>query len=238
MRILAVETSTEYCSVALWQDGAVSERCELVGQKHSEVLMAMLDALLKEAGVKIKQIDGIAFGKGPGSFTGVRIACGVAQGLALGVEVSVVGVCTLQALAEASGKDKVIAALDARMGEVYLAAYEKCEGEWRQVAPPCLCKTGDSPMIEGAAWFGVGSGFSINAGALQTRYGGQMSGVDAGAVPQASAVVRLAAGEFSKGNAVDAAEALPLYLRDKVALKTSERDAVRSTSSHLTRTDA
>lgn len=237
MRILAVETSTEYCSVALWQDGTVSERCELVGQKHSEVLMSMLDALLREASVKVKQIDGIAFGKGPGSFTGVRIACGVAQGLALGAEVSVVGVCTLQALAEACGKDKVIAALDARMGEVYLAAYEKCEGEWREVVPPCLCKIGDSPMIEGAAWFGVGSGFSLDAGALQARYGGQMSGVDAGAVPQASAVVRLAAGEFSKGNAVDAAEALPLYLRDKVALKTSERDAVRSVSSHLTRTD-
>ncbi|MBA4382456.1 MAG: tRNA (adenosine(37)-N6)-threonylcarbamoyltransferase complex dimerization subunit type 1 TsaB, partial [Sideroxydans sp.] len=83
MRLLAIETSTEYCSVALWQDGAVSERCELVGQKHSEVLMEMLDALLKEAGIKVKQVDGIAFGKGPGSFTGVRIACGVTQGLAL-----------------------------------------------------------------------------------------------------------------------------------------------------------
>ena len=125
MEILAIETSTEYCSVALWQDGKVSERCELVGQKHSEVLMAMLDALLKDAGIKITQVDGIAFGKGPGSFTGVRIACGVAQGLALGADVKVVGVCTLEALAQASGRDKVIAALDARMGELYLAAYEK-----------------------------------------------------------------------------------------------------------------
>lgn len=223
MRILAIETSTEYCSVALWQDGALSEHCELVGQKHSEVLMAMLDALLKEAGVKIKQVDGIAFGKGPGSFTGVRIACGVAQGLALGTEVRVVGVCTLQALAEASGKDKVIASLDARMGELYLAAYEKHEGEWQEVVAPCLCKIEDSPLIDGKDWFGVGSGFAINAGALQARYSERMSGVDAGAVPQASAVARLAASEFAKGNAVDAALALPLYLRDKVALKTSER---------------
>jgi tRNA threonylcarbamoyladenosine biosynthesis protein TsaB len=102
MRILALDTSTEYCSVALWQDGVVVERCELVGQKHSETLMAMLDALLFKARVKLEQLDGIAFGMGPGSFTGVRIACGVTQGLALGANLPVVGVCTLEALAEAS----------------------------------------------------------------------------------------------------------------------------------------
>ncbi|MDD4911171.1 MAG: tRNA (adenosine(37)-N6)-threonylcarbamoyltransferase complex dimerization subunit type 1 TsaB [Sideroxydans sp.] len=225
MRILAIETSTEYCSVALWQDGVVSERCELVGQKHSEVLMEMLDALLKEAGVKVKQVDGIAFGKGPGSFTGVRIACGVTQGLALGADVEVVGVCTLEALAEASGKDKVIAALDARMSELYLAAYEKRDGEWLAVIEPCLCKAEDAPSLSGDGWFGVGSGFAVSGVALQARYGDQLSGVDEKAVPQASAVVGIGAREFTKGNAVDAALALPLYLRDKVALKTSERVA-------------
>ena len=228
MRILAVETSTEYCSVALWQDGSVAERCELVGQKHSEVLMSMLDALLKDAGIRIKQVDGIAFGKGPGSFTGVRIACGVAQGLALGAGVNVVGVCTLQALAEASGKDKVIAALDARMGELYLAAYEKRNGEWVTVIEPCLCKADTAPAVAGEGWFGAGSGFAVNLAAgsgqaLAVHYAKQLSDVDVRPVPQASAVVRLAAGEFAKGNAVDAALALPLYLRDKVALKTSER---------------
>ncbi|MEK7810324.1 MAG: tRNA (adenosine(37)-N6)-threonylcarbamoyltransferase complex dimerization subunit type 1 TsaB, partial [Pseudomonadota bacterium] len=101
MNLLALETSTEFCSVALWQNGVLSERSERVGQKHSEVLLAMLDGLLKGAGIKIKEIDGIAFGKGPGSFTGVRIACGVAQGLALGADLKVVGECTLEALAEA-----------------------------------------------------------------------------------------------------------------------------------------
>lgn len=225
MRLLAIETSTEYCSVALWQDGVVSERCELVGQKHSEVLMEMQDALLKEAGVKVKQVDGIAFGKGPGSFTGVRIACGVTQGLALGADVEVVGVCTLEALAEASGKDKVIAALDARMSELYLAAYEKREGEWAVVIAPCLCKAEDAPVLKGDGWFGVGSGFAVSGVALQARYGDQLIGVDESAVPQAAAVVRIGVREFAKGNAVDAALALPLYLRDKVALKTSERVA-------------
>jgi tRNA threonylcarbamoyladenosine biosynthesis protein TsaB len=185
----------------------------------------MLDALLKSAGIKVMQVDGIAFGKGPGSFTGVRIACGVTQGLALGADVEVVGVCTLQALAEASGRDKVIAALDARMSELYLAAYEKREGEWTVVIQPCLCKAEVAPVLSGEGWYGVGSGFAANGVALRARYSEQLSGVDERAVPQASAVVRIGAREFAKGNSVDAALALPLYLRDKVALKTSERPA-------------
>lgn len=223
MKILAVETSTEYCSVALWQDGTVSERCELVGQKHSELLVAMLDELLKANGVTIAQLDGIAFGKGPGSFTGVRIACGVAQGLALGANLQVVGVCTLQSLAQASGQDKVIAALDARMGEIYLAAYEKVAGEWSTLIEPCLCKAEHAQELTNGGWFGAGSGFAVNDAALSTRYGRQLSDVDTQSIPLASAISQLAAIEFAKGNAVDAALALPLYLRDKVALKTSER---------------
>jgi tRNA threonylcarbamoyladenosine biosynthesis protein TsaB len=223
MKILALETSTEYCSIALWQDGVVGERCELVGQKHSEVLLAMLDALLRDSGLGVQDMDGIAFGKGPGSFTGVRIACGVAQGLALGVSLSVVGVCTLQALAQASAHDKVIAALDARMGELYMAAFEKRDGAWSTEIEPCLCKADAAPLLAGAGWHGVGSGFSVQGAALQARYDGQLSGFDARAMPQASAVAQLAAVEFAHGNAVDAALALPLYLRDKVALKTSER---------------
>ncbi len=230
MRILSLETSTEYCSVALWQDGVVSERCELVGQKHSEVLIAMVDAVLQDAGCRMRDVEGIAFGKGPGSFTGVRIACGVAQGLALGVDLGVVGVCTLQALAQASGKDKVIAAIDARMGELYLAAYERRNGEWATVIEPCLCKADTAPALVGESWFGAGSGFAVDNASLQTHYGNQLSGVDAQAVPMAGAVAQLAAVEFAKGNAVDAALALPLYLRDKVALKTKEREEARSAS--------
>lgn len=224
MNLLAIETSTEYCSVALWQDGVVSARIENVGQKHSEVLMTMVDEVLKGAGTNIRQMGGIAFGKGPGSFTGVRIACGVAQGLAFGADVKVVGVCTLQALAEAAGKDKVIAALDARMGELYLAAYQKQGDVWQTVVEPCLCKAVDAPTIDGEGWFGCGSGFAVSD-ALQQRYAAQLDGVDAKAVPQAASIARLAAVEFAHGNAVDAAMALPLYLRDKVALTTRERAA-------------
>jgi len=227
MNILALETSSEHCSVALWQDGKVSEHCELVGQRHSAVLIAMLDALLKDAGIRIKQVDGIAFGKGPGSFTGVRIACGVAQGLALGIGAGVVGVCTLQALAQASGRDKVVTALDARMGELYLAAYARQDGGWLPVIEPCLCKADDAPVVTDQDWFGAGSGFVVNDAALAVHYAKRLSAVDTQAVPKASAVAQLAAVEFARGNAVDAALALPLYLRDKVALKTREREEVR-----------
>ena len=224
MRVLALETSTEYCSVALWLDGAVMERCELVGQKHSELLMAMLDDVLKQAGVKLAQFDGIAFGKGPGSFTGVRIACGVAQGLALGANLPVAGVCTLQALAEASGKPRVIAALDARMGEIYHAAYGKQGDDWIALGEPRLCKPEDAPLVPGDDWFGAGSGFATHGTALSERYAGQLQGTDETAVPRAAAIVALGAAQFAQGRGVDAAEALPLYLRDKVALKTSERE--------------
>lgn len=224
MNLLALETSTEFCSVALWRDGVVHERSEWVGQKHSEVLLGMVDAVLKEAGITIREVDGIAFGKGPGSFTGVRIACGVTQGMAFGTAVDVVGVCTLEALAEASGKDKVIAALDARMGELYLAAYAKTGEGWRAVLSPCLCKADAAPELAGADWFGCGSGFAVSA-ELAQRYAAQLSGVDDAAVPQAAAVARIGAREFGRGAAVDAAQALPLYLRDKVALTTRERAA-------------
>lgn len=226
MHILALETSTEYCSVALWRDGVVRENFVLAGQKHSEILMEMLAALLRDAGVKLAELDGIAYGAGPGSFTGVRIACGATQGLAFGANLPVVGVCTLQALAEASGKHRVIAALDARMGEIYHAVYEKINGEWTTVSEPCLCKAQDAPLVSGADWFGVGSGFASDNGALSHCYAGQLNGIDSAAVPHAAAIAVLGAAQFSKGLGVDAALAQPFYLRDKVALKTHEREAL------------
>jgi len=223
MKIIAIETSTEFCSVALWQDGVVTGKSENVGQKHSEVLMAMLDSVLKQAGVKLAQLDGIAFGAGPGSFTGVRIACGVAQGLALGANLPVIGICTLQAVAQGSGKDKVIAALDARMAEVYFAVYEKRDGKWIAECAPCLCLPQDTPAVDGSGWLGAGSGFAAHGQVLQARYDGQLVAIDATCVPQAGAIAELAAPMFAAGLGLDAALAMPLYLRDKVALKTSER---------------
>ena len=202
------------------------EKSEHVGQKHSEALIAMLDGLLQEAGIKLVQLDGIAFGEGPGSFTGVRIACGVAQGLALGANLPVIGICTLQAVAQGSGKDKVIAVLDARMAEVYFAVYEKRDEAWQTVCAPCLCLPQDAPAVTGEGWQGAGSGFAAHGEVLQARYDGQLDAIDAACVPQARAIAELAAPLFAAGRGLDAAQAMPLYLRDKVALKTSERQAI------------
>lgn len=223
MNILALETSTEYCSVALWQDGAETSRCDKVGQKHSQVLLPMVDALLREAGIGLAEVDGIAFGAGPGSFTGVRIACSAAQGLALGADKPVAGICTLHALAEDTGRDRVIAVLDARMAEVYYAAYEKRDGAWHTVCEPELCLPQDAPAMAGADWFGAGSGFLAHGEQLRARYAANLAGVADQAVPQAAAIARLAAPLFAAGKGMDAADAAPFYLRDKVALKTSER---------------
>ena len=225
MRVLALETSTEYCSVALWLDGAVISRCDLAVQKHSEMLIAMLDGVLQDSGFRIQDMGGIAFGMGPGSFTGVRIACGATQGLAFGASLPVAGICTLEALAEASGKPRVIAALDARMGEIYHAAYEKRDGVWVVVSEPCLCKPEDAPLVPGDGWFGAGSGFAMHGKALCGRYAGQLQGADGAAVPQAAAIAALGVAQFAQGRGMDAAQALPLYLRDKVALKISERES-------------
>jgi tRNA threonylcarbamoyladenosine biosynthesis protein TsaB len=226
MKILALETSTEYCSVALNLDGKIIERFELVGQKHSELLIAMIDDVLRDANVQLADLNGIAYGAGPGSFTGVRIACGVTQGLALGANLPVFGVCTLQALAQASGHTKIIAALDARMGEIYHAGYEFADGAWHTVSEPCLCKADDAPLVAGSNWLGVGSGFATYGAVLQQRYAEKLQAEDGAAVPHAAAIATLAATGFAQGLGQDAALAQPLYLRDKVALKTVEREAL------------
>ncbi len=223
VNILALDTSTEYCFLALRLDGKTLVRDVLAGQRHSELLLPLLDEMLTEAGIRLADFDGIAFGNGPGSFTGLRIACGVAQGLALGAGLPVAGVSTLLALAEGCGGDRAVACLDARMGEVYHAAYEKRGGEWQTVSDPGLYAPGDVPSLDGGDWIACGSGFAQHGEELLARYAGQVARVDAALLPRAGFIARLAAPVFAAGLGVDAAEALPLYIRDKVALKTSER---------------
>ena len=120
------------------------------------------------------QLDGIAFGAGPGSFTGLRIACGVAQGLALGAGLPVIGICTLEALAQEAGAQFVIAALDARMREIYHAAYEKTAEGWQSISEPALCLPGTAPLVQGIEWTGCGSGFDLYDEALRAHYDGQL----------------------------------------------------------------
>ena len=222
MNFLAFDTATEWCSAALWRDGACTHRAEHAGQRHSELLVPMLRELLDEVGMGFTELDALVYGMGPGSFTGLRIACGVAQGLALGANLPVLGVSTLEALAEESGGARVFACLDARMREVYAGLYENTAAGWHCQAGPLVCAPEAVPLPAGDDCIGVGSGFAAYP-ALGERLAGRLSRVDAGAIPHARALARLAAPRLARGEARPAETAEPLYVRDKVALKICER---------------
>jgi len=227
MRILAFDASTEICAVALGDGVRWVERSERAGQRHSELLLPMIRALLSEAALTLADLDGIAFGAGPGSFTGLRIACGVAQGLALGADLPVVGVATLEAMAEAARTShdwtRVVAALDARMQEVYLAAYEYDGERWRVHVEPCVVKPDAAPLPVGR-WSGAGNGFGAYP-VLRERLAGVLSACDEIVLPTAVAIGNLALPRFAAGEGVAARDAAPLYVRHRVALTTAERDA-------------
>ena len=223
MQILALETSTELCSAALWRDGKVDSREVDAGQRNSQVLLPMVDALLTSHGVKAVDLDGVAFGSGPGSFTGLRIACGVAQGIAFGADLPVVGIGALLALAQQSQAQRAVCCLDARMGEIYYAAYEKRGCDWNTVHDPCLCKPDAAPELPAGAWIGCGSGFGAYLEVLERRYAGRLQSVFADLAPHAREVAILAAVEFERGHVVAAEHAAPLYVRNKVALRVDER---------------
>jgi tRNA threonylcarbamoyladenosine biosynthesis protein TsaB len=223
VKILALETSTEYCSVALWREGDIDDCETLAGQRHSELLLGMVDEVLRRHGLRARDLDGVAFGAGPGSFTGLRIACGVAQGLASGAQLRVVGVSTLLALAAAAGAARAVCCLDARMGEVYHAAYARNRSGWDTVHAPALCDPGHAPPLAEGAWTGCGSGFKAHGDALARRYAGRLSAIMPDVHPHASAIARLAVPEFEAGRAISAELAAPLYIRDKVALRSDER---------------
>lgn len=225
MNILALDTSTEFLSVALQADGQLRARHFHAGQTHSQVILPTVRELLNEANIDMQDLHGIAFGAGPGSFTGLRIGCGVAQGLAFGANLPVVGVSTLMALAEASGHSRVIACLDARMGEVYHAVYLKVADAWQTVIAPGLYKPEQVPTVDGQDWVGVGNGWATYADVLAEQYAGQVITTMPEQYPEASAMLRLALPVFEAGQGQPAAEAAPIYIRNRVALKTHEREA-------------
>jgi len=225
MNLIALETSTRLLSVALWLDGRLFEHSEDIPNGGSELLLPWVNQLLDEAGVAFTQIDGIAFGAGPGGFTGLRLACGVAQGLACGLDLPVLGVSSLEALALAAyagGSERIFASLDARMNEVYFAAYLIHDGvpetllEPGVAAPHCVLA---APGQDTAAWIGCGNGFVVYPDLLKSS----RVEVRADCWPTAAAVARLAAPRLARGEGVDAGLAVPLYVRDKVALTTAER---------------
>lgn len=213
MRFAAIDTSTDWCSVAVWSDGEIAALERRAGNRHSELALPMLEKLLGK-----NELDAVAFGAGPGAFTGLRIACGLAQGLAFGRSLPVIGISTLEALAQEAGATRVVACIDARMREVYYAALEKRAGRWHEVVAAQCVAPQSAPKPPGEGWIGVGSGFEVYGEFL----GSNVSVIKSQIHPTALAVAQLAAPRFAAGEGVDAGEAAPVYLRDKVALTQQE----------------
>jgi tRNA threonylcarbamoyladenosine biosynthesis protein TsaB len=219
MRFAAFETSSEWCSVALADDGEIRALERRAGHRHSELALPMLEQLLAGAGWTVAQLEAVAFGAGPGSFTGLRIACGLAQGLALARDLPVIGISSLEAIAQESGASRVVACIDARMREVYYSALEKDRGAWREVIGAQCIAPEAAARPPGEGWIGAGNGFAVYSN-MSGNLG--LSRVLPEVHPSAIAVARLAAPRLEAGEGVDAAQAAPMYVRDKVAFTQEE----------------
>ena len=224
IKFLALETSTESCSAALFLDGETTERYQLAPQQHNKLILPMIESLLAEAGLSLKDMDALAFGRGPGSFTGVRIAAGVVQGLAFGADLPVAPVSTLAAMAQEAFAETpdgfAFPCIDARMGEVYWGVYRRdSDGFAEQLGEEAVTHAGTVAFPEEASGAGIGSGWVTYETELRERLGGQVTGILTGRFPRAAWIARLGAEVFRRGGCVLAEDAQPVYLRDKVAKK-------------------
>lgn len=242
MNLLAIETSTEACSVALLvgtgPDRRVLQRHEIAPRRHTELVLPWIDQLLAEAGLAKNQLDAIAVGRGPGAFTGVRLAIALVQGMALALDRPVLPISTLAALAlqanafaeeAGEGGTRIIAAIDARMGEVYLGSFT---GDADGLVTACGDETLGAPetvaLPDAGNCIGLGTGFSASASVLQARMAARLLRCDAAALPRAADVARLAGRNFAAGLAIAPDRLEPAYLRDKVALTIAEQQQNRS----------
>jgi tRNA threonylcarbamoyladenosine biosynthesis protein TsaB len=222
MNLLALDTSTEFLSLALQVDGKTYSHLQNAGQTASQLILPEIQQLLESANIKLAELDGIAFGAGPGAFTGVRVACGVAQGLGFGANLAVVGVNTLHAVAQSCDAPKVIVCMDARMGEVYYAALEKQTDSWKEMMATQVCKPDVVPVLDSGDWVGAGSGWAVYKEVLSSRL--SVINILPDITPLAEAVLQLATPVFAAGQGSPASEARPIYIRNRVALTTLERE--------------
>ena len=259
MKLLAFETATEACSVALYLDGEVIERHEVAPRLHAEYALPWAEELLTQAGIKRSQLDAIAISRGPGAFTGVRLAIALGQGIALALGKPMIGVSTLQAIAaalppplrmppkgtsfgaqgrageglsgrqESAEKVRILAAIDARMGEVYVGAFERNGDELIAVSTEVVAAP-DKVVLpdDQGGWHALGTGFSAVDNALQSHLGSQLLSVDASVLPHAADVARLAVAAYARGEAMAPERVEPAYLRNNVALTLEEQKALRA----------
>ena len=224
MKLLAIETSAETASVALLLKDEVLVREGGTPGTHARFVLPWVSELMAEGGVSLAQLDGIAFGAGPGSFTGLRLAVSVAQGLSLGSGLKLIGIPTLEALALAAGDGRHVVCVDARMSEVYSACYAVRGETVSAVSDITVSLPSDLRMPDGelSSWQGCGSGFAL-APVNALPWIASLGSVDAGLTAHARQIGRLGSLRMAEGKGIDAALAAPLYIRDKVAQTTVER---------------
>lgn len=227
VKILALETATEACSIALKIDNEVIIDHRIAPRQHTELVLPMIQEILDKAGLKAQNLDAIAFGRGPGAFTGVRIACGIAQGLALGADVPLLSVSTLQTLAQGAyrkrGAEKIITAIDARMSEVYYAAFAVDDQHLAQeVLAERVCAPADIELPIGHDWCAVGTGFASYSEALQGKLASSLAMTVADALPNAADILPLAESLLAQGKITTLENAVPMYLRDNIAKKSTK----------------
>jgi len=219
MKLLAVDSATEACSAALSIDGRISERWILEPRAHARRLLSMVDSICQEADIRIAQLDALAFGCGPGSFTGLRIAASLAQGMAFGADIPVLPVSTLATIAQsavAEGVDGVLVAIDARMQEVYWGRYRRGEQRMEAMGEELVCSPEAVPLPAEGRWLGLGTGWAAYADGLMSRAGPLLSAMDDQRLPRASDMLALGAVDFHAGKALPAEQAQPVYLRNQV----------------------
>jgi tRNA threonylcarbamoyladenosine biosynthesis protein TsaB len=234
VNLLAFDTATEHCSVALLVRGEVRQRLEHAGQRHSERLLPMAHALLAEAQIGFAQLDGLAVSIGPGMFTGLRIGAAVGQGVAFGADLPVAAVGTLDALAHALADEHVVAALDARMDALYFAAFARDGGRMRALIAPQLVPVDAPPALDTAVdWAGCGNGFDRFAPRLADRFGAVRIRVVPGVVPEARHVLAVALAREPDGFTQSPEALQPRYVRDRVAQTTAEREAARAAKAEI-----
>lgn len=227
MKLLAVDTSTDACSAALFIDGDIREKFALTPREHTKLILPMIDELMAEAQLQPQQLDAVALSRGPGSFTGVRIATGVAHGIAFGADIPVVLISTLAAIAQdvfnRHQVDLAFTAMDARMDEIFWGVYQPNALGLAELLGEEAVTPADKSIYPDMNGVGVGSGWSVHGDVLSSHLGGRLQYVISDVWPHAACVAQLGAFDFANGLAVPVEQAMPVYLRDKVAKKQSER---------------
>ena len=228
MKILALDTATEACSAALNIDGEITTCYQVAPREHSSLILKMIDDLLLQAKLSVSELDAVAFGRGPGSFMGLRIAAGVVQGIAFAHDLPVIPVSCLQSIAQRAYEQtdcgQIMAAIDARMDEVYWACYRLQAGKWQLDGEECVIspdkiKLPEQPADPDQIWVGAGTGWASYKERLLRTANRQLPTILPECLPSAETIVKLAVTEFKQGNMVPAAQAIPVYLRNNVAKK-------------------